>query len=333
MEKREYYSRSRSILRIVSFLNLSTVMGATAIAGDVKRVAIITIVDTPQLVEVKDGIIKGLLDHGYIEGKNLKVNFQSAQGNFGTAQQIARQFVGEAPDVIISITTGASQAVVAATKDLPVIFTTVTDPVSAKLVSNKTRPGGNVSGVSDVVPTERQIGLVKQIIPDLKTLGLLYDSAADNSRASAESIKALGPKMGFKVIEAAAMGLNNVPSAAQSLVGRVDAIFVPNDATVYAAFDSVVKVAQDARVPLFSAERRSVQRGSIGTVGFDFGQIGVKTADMVAKVLSGTKPGDLDVIYMENEPGALGLYLNKASAEKMGVTIPRELLDRAAIVF
>jgi putative tryptophan/tyrosine transport system substrate-binding protein len=328
----------RSSLRVFSVVALAlcaTVFaaGGQASAADTKSIAIVTMVDTPQLVEVKDGILKGLAAHGYVEGKNLKVNFKSAQSNFGTAQQIARQFIGEAPDVIVSITTPASQAVVAATKDLPVIFTTVTDPVSAKLVSSKTHPGGNVSGVSDVVPTERQIGLVKQIIPGLKTLGLLYDSASDSSRASAESIKALGPKMGFTVIEAAAMGLNNVPSAAQSLVGRVDAIFVPNDTTVYATFESVVKVAQDAHVPLFSAERRSVQRGSIGTVGFDFSQIGMKTAEMIDKVLSGTKPGDLDVIYMENEPGALGLYLNKASAEKMGVTIPKELLDHAAIVF
>jgi putative tryptophan/tyrosine transport system substrate-binding protein len=307
--------------------------GRPTSAAETKSIAIITMVDTPQLVEVKDGIIKGLAAHGYVDGKNLKINFKSAQSNFGTAQQIARQFIGEAPDVIVSITTPASQAVVAATKDLPVIFTVVTDPVSAKLVSSKTHPGGNVSGVSDVVPTERQIGLVKEIVPGLKTLGLLYDSASDSSRASAESIKALGPKMGFTVVEAAAMGLNNVASAAQSLVGRVDAIFVPNDTTVYAAFESVVRVAQDAHVPLFSAERRSVQRGSIGTVGFDFGQIGVKTADMIYKVLSGTKPGDMDVIYMVDEPDTLGLYLNKASAEKMGVTVPKALLEHAAIVF
>ena len=307
--------------------------GRLASAAETKSVAIITMVDTPQLVEVKDGIIKGLTAHGYVDGKNLKINFKSAQSNFGTAQQIARQFIGEAPDVIVSITTPASQAVVAATKDLPVIFTVVTDPVSAKLVSSKTHPGGNVSGISDVVPTERQIGLIKEIVPGLKTLGLLYDSASDSSRATAESVKALGLKTGFTVVEAAAMGLNNVASAAQSLVGRVDAIFVPNDTTVYAAFESVVKVAQDAHVPLFSAERRSVQRGSIGTVGFDFGQIGVKTADMIDKVLSGTKPGDMDVIYMVDEPGTLGLYLNKASAEKMGVTIPKPLLERAAIVF
>lgn len=157
--------------------------------------------------------------------------------------------------------------------------------------------------------------------------------AQDASRSTVESIKALAPKMGFTVVEAAAMGLNNVPSAAQSLVGRVDAIFVPNDTTVYATFESVVKVAQDAKVPLFSAERRSVQRGSIGTVGFDFSQIGERTADLVDKVLTGTKAGDMDVVYMKDAPGYLGMYLNKASAEKMGVNIPKALLDRAATVF
>ncbi len=302
-------------------------------ADATRNVAIMTMVDTPQLIEVKDGIIKGLASHGYVEGKNLKIDFKSAQGNFGTAQQIARQFVGEAPDVIVAITTPVSQAVVAATKDLPVIFTTVTDPVSAKLVSGNTHPGGNVSGVSDLVPTELQINLVKDVVPGLKTLGLLYGSSQDSARATVNSIKSIAPQMGFNVIEAPAMGVNNVASAAQSLVGRVDAIFVPNDTIVYAAFETVVKVAQEARVPLFSAERRSVQRGSIGTVGFDVVQLGMETADMVDKVLQGTKPGDLDVVYMKDTPNGIGLYLNKTSAEKMGVTLPKSVLDRAVTIF
>jgi putative ABC transport system substrate-binding protein len=187
--------------------------------------------------------------------------------------------------------------------------------------------------VSDLVPTELQINLVRDVVPNLKTLGLLYDSSQDSSRATADSIKSAAPQMGFKVIEAPAMGVNNVASAAQSLVGRVDAIFVPNDTIVYAAFETVVKVAQDAHVPLFSAERRSVQRGSIGTVGFDFGQMGVQTAEMIDKVLKGTKPGDLDVVYMKDTPNGIGLYLNRASAEKMGVTIPKSVLDRAATIF
>jgi putative tryptophan/tyrosine transport system substrate-binding protein len=323
------------MIRIMTFACAAACIsfGEPAVAAEMKRVAIMTMVDTPQLIEVRDGVIKGLAEKGYVEGKNLKVDFKSAQGNFGTAQQIARQFVGDAPDVIVAITTPVSQAVVAATKEVPVVFSTVTDPVSAKIVGSNSHPGGNVSGVADLVPTELQINLVKELVPGLKSLGLVYDSSQDSARATANSIKEIAPKMGFTVIESPAMGVNNVASATQSLVGRVDAIFVPNDTIVYAAFETIVKVAQDAHVPLFSAERRSVQRGSIGTVGFDFGQMGVQTAYMVDKVLRGSKPGDLDVVYMKDIPNGIGLYLNKASAEKMGVTIPKSVLDRAATVF
>ena len=306
---------------------------ASAQAADVKSISIITMNDTPQLLEVKEGLMQGLTAHGYIEGKNLKVDFKSAQGNFGTAQQIVRQFIGDKPDVIVSITTPTSQAAVAATKDIPIIFTTVTDPVKSKLVTQEKHPGGNASGISDVVPTELQLNIVKEIVPNLKTLGLVYDPSLDNARSTVESIKAAAPKMGFQTMESPAMGINNVPSAGQALVGKVDAIFVPNDTTVYGAFESLVKVAQDGKVPIFTAERRSVQRGAVATVGFDFVDMGKKTADMVDKVLKGTSPGDLDVQYMKDIPGSLALYVNKESAAKMGVTLKPELLKRAAHVF
>jgi len=298
-----------------------------------RKVSIVTMSDTPQLVEVRDGVIEGLKNHGWVAGGNVAIDFKSAQGNFGTAQQIVRQFVGDRPDVIVAITTPASEAAVAATRDIPIVFTTVTDPLKAKLVPAVRHPGGNVTGISDLVPTRPQLDLVKTIVPNLKTLGLLYDPSLPNAVSTAESIKALAPAMGFTTAEATAMGLNNVPSAARSLVGRVDAIFVPNDTTVYAAFESVVKVCQDAKVPLFSAERRSVQRGAIGTVGFDFKDMGVRTAAVVDKVLRGAKPGDLDVAFMDAVPDALGLYLNNDSAAKMGVTLPPELLNKAAHVF
>jgi putative ABC transport system substrate-binding protein len=304
-----------------------------AAADSVKKVSIVTMVDTPQLLEVRDGVLEGLKNHGYIDGQNLKVDFKSAQGNFGTAQQIVRQFIGDSPDVIVTITTPPSQAAVAATKDIPIVFSTVTDPLKAKLVTAVKHPGGNVTGISDLVPTERQLDVVKEIVPKLKTLGLVYDPSLPNAVSTVESIKAVAPKMGFNTVEAPAMGLNNVPSAGQSLVGKVDAIFVPNDTTVYAAFEALVKVCQDAKVPLFTAERRSVQRGAIATVGFDFKQIGMRTADMADKVLKGTKPGDIDVEFMDQVPGALALYINKAAAEKMGVPISPELLKTAAQVF
>ena len=323
-------SKTPSLLTGAAF---GLALAVAAHAADVKNVAIITMNDTPQLLEVKDGLMAGLASHGYTEGKNLNVNFKSAQGNFGTAQQIVRQFIGENPDVIVTITTPTSQAAIAATKDIPIIFTTVTDPLKSKLVTQEKHPGGNASGISDLVPAERQLDVVKEIVPNLKTLGLVYDPGLDNARSTVESIKAIAPKMGFTIVESPAMGINNVPSAGQALVGKVDAIFVPNDTTVYGAFELLVKVAQDGKVPLFTAERRSVQRGAVATVGFDFKDMGMRTADMVDKVLKGTKPGDMDVQYMKDLPNALALYINKDSAEKMGVKLPPDLLKRAAHVF
>lgn len=320
-------------LCVATAVALSTTLAIAAAAETGKTVSIITMNDTPQLLEVKEGLVSGLSRHGYVEGKNLKIDFKSAQGNFGTAQQIVRQFIGEHPDVIVTITTPTSQAAVAATKEIPIVFTTVTDPVASKLVPTLKHPGGNATGVADLVPTERQLDIVKQLVPNLKVLGLVFDPSLDNARSTVESVKMLAPKMGFSTVKSPAMGINNVPSAGQSLVGKVDAIFVPNDTTVYGAFEALVKVAQDTKTPLFTAERRSVQRGAAATVGFDFVEMGKRTADMVDEVLKGRKPGDMDVVFMKDLPNSLGLYINKASAEKMGVKIPPELLNKAAHVF
>lgn len=320
------------------FVASATVLIASAVAGvpataSPKKIDMITMTDTPQLLEVHDGIVAGLKQLGYVDGKDIQIDFKSAQGNFGTAQQIVRQFVGDRPDVIVPITTPTSQATAAATKDIPIVFTTVTDPIAAKLVSKLDKPGGNISGVSDPVPIKQMMTMIKEFVPGLKKLGLVYDPSLPNSVVTVKQIKEVATTMGFTTVESAAMGLNNVPTAGQALVGKVDAIFVPNDTTVYAVFESLVKVAQDGKVPLFTAERRSVQRGAIATIGLDFVRMGVVTAGMIDKVLKGTKPGDLDVIDMAEQPGALSLYINKGAAEKMGVKISPELLKKAAEVF
>jgi len=316
-------------------LLLAGALASPAGAQTVKRISVMIMSDTPQLVEVKDGLIKGLKELGYEEGKNLKVDFKSAQANFGTAQQIARQFVGDHPDVIVPITTPVSQAVIAAAKDsdIPVVFSTVTDPLAAKIVARYDKPGGNVTGVADPVPIEEMLKTMKEMVPNLKKLGFVYDPSLPNSIVTTKEFKAMAPKYGIETVDSAAMGLNNVPAAGQALIGKVDAIYVPYDTTVYAVFESLVKVAQDGKVPLFSSERRSVERGAIATIGLDFVQMGVVTARMVDQVLKGAKPGDLDVIDMTKEPGALALYINKGSAEKIGLKLPPDMLKRAAGVF
>jgi putative ABC transport system substrate-binding protein len=316
-------------------LLLAGALASSAGAQTTKRISVMIMSDTPQLVEVKDGLLKGLKQLGYEEGKNLKVDFKSAQANFGTAQQIARQFVGEHPDVIVPITTPVTQAVVAAAKDsdIPVVFSTVTDPLAAKIVTKYDKPGGNVTGVADPVPIDEILAAMKEAVPNLKKLGLVYDPSLPNSIVTTKEIKAVAPKFGIETVDSPAMGLNNVPAAGQALAGKVDAIYVPNDTTVYAVFESLVKVTQDAKIPLFSSERRSVERGALATIGLDFVSMGVVTARMVDKVLKGAKPGDLDVLDMTKLPDALSLYVNKAAAEKMGVTVPPEMLKRAAHVY
>jgi putative ABC transport system substrate-binding protein len=325
-----------SKMKIVSTavaLIFAAALAGRAQAETVKKVDIVVMSDTPQLLEVRDGILEELKSRGYVEGKNLKIDFKSAQANFGTAQQIARQFVGDAPDVIVPITTPTSQAVAAATKEIPIIFSTVTDPVAAKIVPKFSKPGGNISGVADPVPIEQMLTTIKELVPNLKKLGFVYDPSLPNSIVTIKAIKEMAPKFGFETIESPAMGLNNVLTAGQALVGKVDAIYVPNDTTVYAVFEALVKVAQDGKVPLFSSERRSVERGAVATIGLDFKRMGVETAIMVDKVLKGAKPGDLDVVDMSKLPDALALYLNKSAAEKMGVTISPDMLKRAAQVY
>lgn len=320
-------------LSIAIILMFAGAVAGTARADTIKKVDIVVMSDTPQLLEVRDGILEELKSRGYVEGKNLKVDFKSAQANFGIAQQIARQFVGDAPDVIVPITTPTSQAVAAATKDIPIIFSTVTDPVAAKIVPSFVKPGGNISGVADPVPIEQMLTTIKELVPNLKKLGFVYDPSLPNSIVTIKAIKEMAPKFGFETVESPAMGLNNVLTAGQALVGRVDAIYVPNDTTVYAVFEALVKVAQDGKVPLFSSERRSVERGAVATIGLDFKRMGVETAIMIDKVLKGAKPGDLDVVDMSKLPDALALYLNKSAAEKMGVTISPDMLKRAAQVY
>ncbi len=298
-----------------------------------RHIDIITMNDTPQLLEVKNGVVDGLAKLGLAEGSGVVIDFKSAQANFGTAQQIVRGFVGDQPDVIVAITTAPAQAAATATKDIPVVFSAVTDPLRARIVSKADHPGGNVTGVCDEVPYARQLQLIRDIVPGMKRLGIVFDPGLDSSLSSIDAVTAEGKTMGFTVVLSPAVSGNSVAAAGQNLIGRVDAIYVPNDTTVYAAFESLVKVAQDAQMPLFSGERRSVQRGAIGTVGYDFVEMGRVTAGMVKQVLDGAKPGDLDVIYMRDQDKSISLILNKTSAAKMGVTIPPDVLSRAAQVF
>jgi putative tryptophan/tyrosine transport system substrate-binding protein len=236
--------------------------------------------------------------------------------------------VGEAPAVIVPISTPSAQAVVGATKDIPVVFTAVTDPVGAKLVRDLKHPGGNVTGMSDLSPIAKHLDLVKEILPAAKTLGVIYNPGEANSLTLVDLLRKEAPARGLKILEAPAPRSADVLPAAQSLVGNVDAIYVPTDNTVVTALEAIVKVGRQNRLPVIAGDTDSVPRGAIAALGFNYGDVGRQTGRIVVRVLKGEQPGEIPVEGVE----LTELFVNPAAAKAMGVTLPEALVARAKTV-
>jgi len=311
----------RSILLAVA---ATLALTLPAKAADV-TVAVTAIVEHPALDAVRKGVQDTLAAAGYKEGENLKFLFESAQGNPATAAQIARQFAGEDPSVIVPISTPSAQAVVSATRDIPVVFTAVSDPLGAQLVKNMDKPGGNVTGLSDMSPVAEHIALIKEILPNAKSIGYLYNSGEANSVSLLAVLKTEAEKAGLTVVESAATKSAEVQGAARALVGRADVIYVPTDNTIISALEGAVAVAEEAKLPLFTADTDSVNRGSIAALGFNYYDVGKQTGDIVVRILKGENPGDIAVKVAAGSD----LVVNKKAAEKMGVTLPESVLKRA----
>lgn len=299
-----------------------------AVQAQDASVAVTAIVEHPALDAARDGVRDELEASGFEEGKNLTFTYESAQGNPATAAQIARKLVGEKPDVIVPISTPSAQAVVAATKDIPVVFTAVTDPLGAKLVSDMKTPGGNVTGMTDLSPIGKHLDLIKEITPQAKTMGVPFNPGEANAVTLLRLIKEQAPARGLKVVEAPAPKSADVLAAAQSLVGKVDVIYVPTDNTIVTALEAVIKVGVDNKIPVYAGDTDSVPRGAIAALGFNYYDVGRQTGKMVLRVLKGEKPGDIAVQGV----GTTQLFVNPGMAEKMDVKIPAAVIDRAKTV-
>lgn len=298
---------------------------APAHAQQQKSVAVITIVEHPALDAVRDGIQTALKAAGFESGKNLQWQYQSAQGNTGTAAQIARKFVGDNPDVIVAIATPSAQAVIASTKTVPVVFSAITDPVAAKLVAHWEPSHSNVTGVSDRLSLDKQMELVRQVVPGAKRIGMVYNPGEANSVVIVKQLQILLPQLGMTLIEAAAPRSVDVSSAARSLIGKVDVIYTSTDNNVVSAYEALVKVGQDAKVPLVAADTDSVKRGAIAAFGINYHDLGEQTGRMVVRILKGEKPGDI----RPESSTKMELFVNPTAAQKQGVKLSEALMKQA----
>jgi putative ABC transport system substrate-binding protein len=310
---------------------LCTLVSLQGIAVYGTTIAVNQFVEHPAL----DAVLLGFQDN--LKENNLDVEYKihNAQANMGTATQIAQQMIGENADLLVAIATPSSQACVQALSkapaDLkrPLLFTAVTDPVAAGLVQDLQHPDPGITGVSDLLPIEEHIGMVLAFKGDIKKLGLLYNAGEANSKATIASIKALSEKLGFETVEATASKTADVYQAAKSLVGRVDAIFIPTDNTIISALESVIKVGVQNKLPIFAADVDSVKRGAVAAMGFDYYKHGYQTGAIAVRILNGEKPEDIPVQFQEE----LQLYINANYAQQMGITPPEELLKKATKVY
>lgn len=306
----------------------SLLMSGSAIAQEAAKVAVTAIVEHPSLDAVRDGVRDGLIEAGYKEGENLEFIYESAQGNPATAAQIAREFAGSSPDVIVPIATPSAQAAAGASRTIPIVFSAVTDPVAAGLVASNEAPGANVTGVSDLTPVADHIALIKELVPEVKSVGFVYNPGEANSVALLDMFKAAAEEQGVAIVEAMANRTADVQNAARSLVGKVEAMYVPTDNTVVSAFEAIVGVADENDLPLISGDTDSVSRGALAAVGFDYYQVGLQTAEVVLRVLKGENAGEIPVTFASGSD----LVVNKKAAEAQGVELPEALLERASKV-
>ncbi|GAB5478934.1 MAG: ABC transporter substrate-binding protein [Marinobacter nauticus] len=315
--------------------SLRTLIGASLLAAaslvqadDPRVVAITQIVEHPALDAVHEGVKDELAERGYREGENLRLMHESAQGNSAIASQIARKFVGENPDVIVAIATPSAQTVAAAARNVPVVFSAVTDPVAAKLVQSWEAPGANITGVSDMLPIEKHLDMLQRAMPDAKRIGTVYNPGEANAAALIELLEERLQARGLELVKGAATKTSEVLGAARSLVGKADAIYLTTDNTVISAAEAVISVGERAKIPVFAADTATVERGAVAALGFNYYNHGRQTGAMVARVLEGAGTADMPVETMEE----LDLYVNPEAAERMGVTLPEYLIQEAVKV-
>lgn len=276
----------------------------------------------------RKGFLDALKDHGYVEGENLSVDLQNAQGSQDTALTIANKFVSDKKDLIFAIATPAAIASAQATRDhpdIPVIITAVTDPVDAGLVESLEHPGGNVTGTTDMNPVKEQLALVKELTTGTR-VGIIYNSGEPNSVVQIHIAKTVAEELGLQLELVAITNSSEVKAAAESLVGKIDAFYIPTDNAVVSALEAIIEVAESKTLPIVAGEAESVKSGALITYGLDYYKLGYQTGEMTVKMLKeGLKPQEMPV-ESQSDPK---LYINLTAAKRMGIEIPQSLIDRA----
>lgn len=286
-------------------------------------VGIIQLVEHPALDAANKGFVDGLKNKGFEEGKNLKLDKQNAQADQSNLQTIAQRFVNNKVDLVCAIATPAAQTMANASKEIPIVGTAITDYKTAKLVQDNAKPGTNVTGTTDKKPVDKQIAMIKQVLPQAKTVGFIYNSSEVNSQIQIEEAKKAAAAQGLAAVEATVSNVNDIQQAAQSLMGKVDAIYVPTDNVIASAMPNLTKITDEKKIPVFCGEANMVKGGGLAALGVDYYKLGVQAGEMAGDILLGkAKPQTMAV----EEQKTFTVTLNEEAAKRLGITFPDALL-------
>ena len=296
--------------------------------SDVKTIGVLQYMEHGALDAAYEGFIAGLAEEGYIEGENIKIDLKNAQGDLTTAQTIANQYVSDDVDMMFAIATQAVQSAYNATKDIPILMTAVTDPVEAGVVKDWNQSGTNVTGTSDLTPVAKQMELITELVPEAKTVGVIYTTSEVNSEVQVKMAEEAASNLGLQVIRVGVTTVNDIPQAVASVIDKVDAMYAPTDNLIASSMPVLWNACLDKKVPIVAGVDTMVIDGGIATEGIDYYQLGYETGLMAAQVLEGKDPSTMPINTLQNTT----LIVNQKNAEAIGLSIPDSILKGAEIV-
>ena len=289
------------------------------------KIGVLQLIEHNALDSAYKGFVDGLKEAGYEDGKNIIIDYQNAQGEQANCITIGQKFINDKSDLILAIATPAAQAIANMTKDIPILITAVTDPADSKLVADNNAPGGNVTGTSDLTPVEAQIELLKEMIPNVKTVGLLYCSSEQNSEFQINIAKKKLDAMGIKYIDIAISNLNEIQQVIQNVIGKVEAIYTPTDNMIANGMATVALMTEPAKLPVICGEGGMTMLGGTATYGINYYELGKLTSTQAVSILKGDKKtAEMPIEYLQK----FDLVVNTNMIESIGLTIPESLYNK-----
>lgn len=322
--------KKKVALLLISLMATSNLFGcgkneATSNGQKKYKIGISQIVQHPALDSAREGFLEGLKEKGYEDGKNIYLDYQNAQGDVATSQTIAKKFVSDKKDLILAIATPSAQAVYNATKDIPTVFTAVTDPITAEIAKDWKNSQTNLTGVSDMVPVDKQLDLLLNLKPDVKTIGVIYNTSEVNSGVQVEALKKEAKKFNLNVKEIGVTNVNEINQNLTAVIKEIDALYTPTDNTVASAYDLIGQVAIKNNIPILGAEESVVSKGGLCSIGIDYFKLGKEAAYKAVEILEGKKPEEIEITTLTD----MNITINTDVATKLGIKIPIDIEEKS----